>query len=346
MSNKRPEWSRIWVRSFDSDSVVTISLIDDSNMVIFAIESKKTTDVKSTLAQFAKKIGLSSKEKLILREDPERDDTVTSIGQNGTSWQGSDALLIVGSSCGSTIELPIAFNPPSVREISLPRRLIVGCCIVPRITVEFGLLHDCRLLWTRLHPGDIEPTPVANGLEYTPQECDIGASLALRVDPFDHCGRPGLAGVTDEHGFFRRSNNGASGGGASGGGETAGMRKGWAESRRTSPPPPPAVEAFPGAWPIFARHAAVRMRHSPALRVCSYNLLCDRFCDTPRGRTELFAAVPPGGLHAHFRAQVRPRPRRRERGGALRRRFDSTGRLSSSLMDACAIPLANAAPPP
>jgi hypothetical protein len=153
-----------------------------------------------------------------------------------------------------------------------------------------------------MHPGDIEATPVAHGLEYTPQECDIGASLALHIDPFDHCGRPGLAGATDAHGFFRRSSNGGSS--VSSGGEAAGMRKGWAESRRAPPPLPPSVEAFPAAWPILARHAAARERHAPALRVCSYNLLCDRFCDTPRGRAELFAAVPSEGLHAHYRAQV------------------------------------------
>jgi hypothetical protein len=123
MAKKRLEWSRVWVRSVDSDSVITISLIDHSNTVLSAIEAKKTSDVKSALAQFAKKIGLSSNEKMLMRECPERDYAVTAIGLNATTWQGSGALQIASPS--ASIELPIMFNPPSVTEISLPRRMIV-----------------------------------------------------------------------------------------------------------------------------------------------------------------------------------------------------------------------------
>ena len=291
------------MRCTDTDQKITVALIDDCHNISAFVEANKKTDPNSIISQLAKKVGLPRTVFALLSGECGKNSLDCSIG--ATAWQGATDLRINHDDFPQT--LPISYNPACVTEISLPRRIIVGCCIIPRIRLEFGLLDDCQMVWTKKHAKDQERTVIGYGPMYTPTDEDIGSTLALDVLPSDGHQKPGIGAITDSHGFFRRRFGDAAPAASAASAETPGMRKGWADTLVTAgrpPPPPPTVEPFPALWPLHARHAAARARPTPALRVCTYNLLCDQFCDTERGRAQLFAAVPAAGLHAHFRAQL------------------------------------------
>lgn len=157
--------------------------------------------------------------------------------------------------------------------------------------LEFGRAEDMRIQWKRCPPCDpAAAVVVGQGPEYVPQAQDVGHSIVCEALPVDASGCPGFGGVTGALGAFKRRPAGET---DKKGGRTAEPGADAAAG--------PVVEEFPSDWPFAARRRAA---DDGALRVCSYNLLCDQFCDTEWARANLYGGCPPECLSVHYRVRL------------------------------------------
>jgi hypothetical protein len=288
--------SSVWVRSIDGDESLTLSVIDKESNPILSMNPKQSGELKQTLARLAKKVGLNEDGKISLSSAPTVQENEVD-GLNSVAWKLSKFLRI--GACDENLMIPVRFNPPCVTEVSIGRRIIVGCKLVPKISLEFSEAEAAIVRWKKCPPGEpAAAVVIGHGLEYVPQMEDIGQSILCEVLPVDAAGRAGFGGITGVQGVFKRRVNGEP--------DAAAARKKGAPAADPAAvsvggPAGPVVEAFPADWPFAARAQAAG---AGAVRVCSYNTLCDQFCDTEWARANLYGGCPPECLSVHYRVRL------------------------------------------
>ena len=293
--------SSVWVRSVDGEETFSLSVISDKDSTaLVTLNPKQSGEVRQTLARLAKKIGLDDDAKIQLLSGATGDEAEVD-GMNSYAWKESKVLRIESE---VKLLIPIQYNPACVTEIFIGRRIVVGCKLVPRISLEFSRAEDARVCWKRCPPSDSTAAViVGHGAEYIPRQEDVGHAILCEVLPVGAAGQAGLGGTTGAQGVFKRRANGeAEGSGRKKASSAADPDAAAAAAAAAADGAAgPVVEDFPADWPVAPRLAAGR---TGALRVCSYNTLCDQFCDTAWARENLYAGCPPAYLSVHYRARL------------------------------------------
>ncbi|OCT83502.1 2',5'-phosphodiesterase 12 [Xenopus laevis] len=96
---------------------------------------------------------------------------------NGSAWR-EGSVLSVGSA-----RYLVERNPPAVLELELPRVVLVGAPLCPRLRLEFGRPDTSRFEWSRRKERDWEQ--VGTGRVFTPGEAELGHGLKVRAVPGD-----------------------------------------------------------------------------------------------------------------------------------------------------------------
>mmetsp|Transcript_16341 Transcript_16341/g.44352 ORF Transcript_16341/g.44352 Transcript_16341/m.44352 type:complete len:736 (-) Transcript_16341:332-2539(-) len=277
-----------------------------------SLQPKQDATLGTAFQRLRKKATLKDTVKITLTTNAGQENEINEESLNKDAWKSARAINFIDD--GNEYQFPIHYNPPFLKSISIGRRHLVGCVLVPRLELEFSSPEHARVVWKRCHQFDptSTTTTVATGPSYVPTAADVGASILCEVTPHPHPSSPhlppGAPGTTGALGEFKRSALEAPNPSK----RAPNTRGGPAASKATTDGSPadadvPVVEAFPDeAWP-FAGRLAPPARNEGALRVCSYNLLCDHFCDCEWGRTCLYPYCPPAALSGHYRARLQLR---------------------------------------
>uniref|UniRef100_A0A3Q2GAK5 Phosphodiesterase 12 n=1 Tax=Cyprinodon variegatus TaxID=28743 RepID=A0A3Q2GAK5_CYPVA len=186
---------------------------------------------------------------------------------NSEAWQDG-AVLQVGE-----VKYRVQRNAPTFSTAELPRSLMAGFPVCPKLEVEFGNLQDCEFLWFKENPEAQEESPSQGGewmqvgceRVLVPSNQDIGCRLKLLCTPKDghRCGQTReLVSVG-------------------------------------------AVEAGPGVCTFDNRHAyTLKLAEWPAVRVVSYNILADVYAQTDLSKTVLYPYCAPYALQLDYRQNL------------------------------------------
>ncbi|XP_004616544.2 2',5'-phosphodiesterase 12 [Sorex araneus] len=210
--------------------------------------------------------------KLYYREEAVAEDVL-----NVDAWQDG-AVLQIGD-----VKYKVERNPPTFTELQLPRYLMAGFPVCPKLSLEFGDPANSLFRWYKeAKPGAAEsegggpsplspssPSPVwtETGVDarvYTPSNADIGLRLKL------HC--------------------------------TPGNGQRFGPSRELESCP---VEAGPGTCTFDHRHLYTKKVADDALiRTVSYNILADSYAQTEFSRTVLYPYCAPYALELDYRQNL------------------------------------------
>ncbi|XP_073425922.1 2',5'-phosphodiesterase 12 [Dendrobates tinctorius] len=197
-----------------------------------------------------------------------RGQPVCEAAPNAEAWQDGAELLV------GNVLYRVERNPPLCQELALPRHVMAGFPVCPRLRLEFSDPEHSLFTWYRQQQarsgaGDSPGSPAGQQWEeagqervFTPAVGDIGLRLKVRCTPGD------------------------------------GQRLG--ESRELEVAGP--VEAGPGACTFDERHLYTqRPTEEPLIRAVSYNLLADVYAQTEHARTVLFPYCAPYALELEYR---------------------------------------------
>ncbi|XP_044307180.1 2',5'-phosphodiesterase 12 [Varanus komodoensis] len=188
---------------------------------------------------------------------------------NAEAWQDG-AVLQIGEA-----RYRVERNPPALTELQLPRSLMAGFPLCPKLRTEFGSPRDCLFRWFREQKA--EPATAAGGdgwVEipggteriFTPGNAHIGLRLKLACTPGNSQGRYGQAREVESSG---------------------------------------PVEAGPGACTFDARHLYTKKVTGPGLiRTVTYNILADIYAQTELSRTVLYPYCAPYSLELDYRQNL------------------------------------------
>lgn len=183
---------------------------------------------------------------------------------NSEAWQDGAELVVERRT------YRVERNPPMCHELELPRHVMAGFPLCPRLRMEFADPDRSLFVWYKQARAADSPDRQAGpeweeaGRErvFSPEVGDIGLRLKLICTPGD--------------------------------GERFG------ESREAEVGGP--VEAGPGACTFDERHLYTeRPAEPPVTRVVSYNVLADVYAQTEHARTVLFPYCAPYALELHYR---------------------------------------------
>ncbi|XP_068763832.1 2',5'-phosphodiesterase 12 isoform X2 [Struthio camelus] len=191
---------------------------------------------------------------------------------NAAAWQDG-AVLQIGEA-----QYRVERNPPALTELQLPRSLLAGFPVCPKVSAEFAAPQHCLFRWYR------EQRPAAGGEEeeeeagggwveaaaaervFTPGNALVGLRLKLRCTPGDGAQRYGPPREVESSG---------------------------------------PVEAGPGACTFDARHLyTARVCPAGRLRAVSYNILADAYAQTEFSRTVLYPYCAPYALELDYRQNL------------------------------------------
>ncbi|KAE8612663.1 hypothetical protein XENTR_v10012939 [Xenopus tropicalis] len=96
---------------------------------------------------------------------------------NGSAWR-EGSVLQVGAA-----QYLVERNPPAFLHLELPRVVLVGAPLCPRLCMEFGRPDLSRFEWLR--QGERGWEGAGTGRLYTPGEAELGLRLKLRAVPGD-----------------------------------------------------------------------------------------------------------------------------------------------------------------
>ncbi|KAH0514874.1 2',5'-phosphodiesterase 12 [Microtus ochrogaster] len=207
--------------------------------------------------------------KLYYREEAVADDVL-----NVDAWQDG-AVLQIGD-----VKYKVERNPPAFTELQLPRYIMAGFPVCPKLSLEFGDSASSVFRWYKeVKPGAAEPaesssrpgpssawteTGVAERV-YTPCNADIGLRLKL------HC--------------------------------TPGNGQRFGPSRELESVCP--VEAGPGTCTFDHRHLYTKkVPEDSIIRTVSYNILADTYAQTEFSRTVLYPYCAPYALELDYRQNL------------------------------------------
>ncbi|KAG8128153.1 hypothetical protein E2320_015011 [Naja naja] len=191
---------------------------------------------------------------------------------NEEAWKDGSVLQI-----GET-RYRVERNPPTLTEVQLPRSLMAGFPVCPKLQVEFGSARDCLFRWyyeQKVEPAETSSAAASNswveapaGSErvFMPTNAQIGRRLKLVCIPGNGERRYGLP----------------------------------REAESVGP-----VEAGPGACTFEARHLYTKKIAALGLiRVVSYNILADIYARTELSRTVLYPYCAPYSLELDYRQNL------------------------------------------
>eukprot|EP00075_Anas_platyrhynchos_P034092 XP_027323345.1 2',5'-phosphodiesterase 12 [Anas platyrhynchos] len=189
---------------------------------------------------------------------------------NAAAWQDG-AVLQVGEA-----RYRVERNPPAVTELRLPRSLLAGFPVCPKVSAEFAAPRHCVFRWYRQRrpadgeggEGDAAWVEEAEGTErvFTPCNALVGLRLKLRCTPGDGEQRYGQPCEVESSG---------------------------------------PVEAGPGACTFDSRHLYTRkVCGHGSVRAVSYNILADTYAQTEFSRTVLYPYCAPYALEIDYRQNL------------------------------------------
>lgn len=211
--------------------------------------------------------------KLYYREEAVAEDVL-----NVDAWQDG-AVLQIGD-----VKYKVERNPPAFTELQLPRYIMAGFPVCPKLSLEFGDPASSLFRWYKeAKPGAAEPevgvpsslsssSPSSSWTEteveervYTPSNADIGLRLKLHCTPGD------------------------------------GQRFGPSRELESVC----VVEAGPGTCTFDHRHLYTKKVTEDALiRTVSYNILADTYAQTEFSRTVLYPYCAPYALELDYRQNL------------------------------------------
>ncbi|XP_003982413.1 2',5'-phosphodiesterase 12 [Felis catus] len=211
--------------------------------------------------------------KLYYREEAVAEDVL-----NVDAWQDG-AVLQIGD-----VKYKVERNPPAFTELQLPRYIMAGFPVCPKLSLEFGDPANSLFRWYKeAKPGAAEPeggspsslspsSPFPSWTEtgvnervYTPSNADIGLRLKL------HC--------------------------------TPGNGQRFGPSRELESVCP--VEAGPGTCTFDQRHLYTKkVTDDSLIRTVSYNLLADTYAQTEFSRSVLYPYCAPYALELDYRQNL------------------------------------------
>uniref|UniRef100_A0A3B3ZTY4 Phosphodiesterase 12 n=1 Tax=Periophthalmus magnuspinnatus TaxID=409849 RepID=A0A3B3ZTY4_9GOBI len=232
-------------------------------------KKKKRGEEPSERAQPAAEV------KLLFGEEPVQESMV-----NSEAWRDGTVL------CVGEVRYAVLRNAPTFTSAELPRSLMAGFPVCPKLQLEFGNMEDCEFTWFKetciehcccvLGQEDTSPTlpfavsgenwvEVGSGRVFVPSNEDIGSRLQLRCLPKDAT-RNGLVKELQSEG---------------------------------------AIEAGPGTCTFDTRHLFTQqLMQWPELRVVSYNILADVYAQTELSKTVLYPYCAPYALELDYRINL------------------------------------------
>lgn len=188
---------------------------------------------------------------------------------NAAAWQDG-AVLYIGDA-----RYRVERNPPALTELSLPRSLLAGFPVCPKVSAEFAAPQHCLFRWFRQQrpseaageeAGEGWVETAAAGRVFTPPNALVGLRLKLRCTPGDGERRYGPAREVESSG---------------------------------------PVEAGPGSCTFDGRHLYTQRVCGPgSVRAVSYNILADAYAQTEFSRTVLYPYCAPYALEIDYRQNL------------------------------------------
>ncbi|NXK86088.1 PDE12 phosphodiesterase, partial [Formicarius rufipectus] len=184
---------------------------------------------------------------------------------NAAAWQDG-AVLHIGPA-----RYRVERNPPALTELRLPRSLLAGFPVCPKVSAEFAAPQHCLFRWFREQrpAGGADEAWVeaaAAGRVFTPSNALVGLRLKLRCTPGDGEQRYGPAREVESSG---------------------------------------PVEAGPGACTFDTRHLYTRkVCGQGSVRAVTYNILADTYAQTEFSRTVLYPYCAPYALEVDYRQNL------------------------------------------
>ncbi|XP_075015135.1 2',5'-phosphodiesterase 12 isoform X3 [Calonectris borealis] len=191
---------------------------------------------------------------------------------NAAAWQDG-AVLQIGEA-----QYRVERNPPALTELQLPRSLLAGFPVCPKVSAEFAAPQHCLFRWYREQrpaaggeaaAGDDGPAWVeaaAAERVFTPSNALVGLRLKLRCTPGDGAQRYGPPREVESSG---------------------------------------PVEAGPGACTFDCRHLYTKkVCGEGSVRAVSYNILADTYAQTEFSRTVLYPYCAPYALELDYRQNL------------------------------------------
>ncbi|XP_057273690.1 2',5'-phosphodiesterase 12 [Pezoporus wallicus] len=190
---------------------------------------------------------------------------------NAAAWQDG-AVLHIGEA-----RYRVERNRPALTELRLPRSLLAGFPVCPKVSTEFAAPQHCLFRWYR------EQRPSAGGEAaagdgpdwvetavvervFIPSNALVGLRLKLQCTPGDGAQRYGLPREVESSG---------------------------------------PVEAGPGACIFDSRHAYTRkVCGEGSVRTVTYNILADIYAQTEYSRTVLYPYCAPYALELDYRQNL------------------------------------------
>ncbi|NXJ92032.1 PDE12 phosphodiesterase, partial [Corythaixoides concolor] len=192
---------------------------------------------------------------------------------NAAAWQDG-AVLQIGEA-----QYRVERNPPALTELQLPRSLLAGFPVCPKVSAEFAAPQHCLFRWYREQrpaaggeaaagddgPAWVEAAAAAERV-FTPSNALVGLRLKLRCTPGDGAQRYGPPREVESSG---------------------------------------PVEAGPGACTFDSRHLYTKkVCGEGSIRAVSYNILADTYAQTEFSRTVLYPYCAPYALELDYRQNL------------------------------------------
>ncbi|NWT03423.1 PDE12 phosphodiesterase, partial [Mionectes macconnelli] len=187
---------------------------------------------------------------------------------NAAAWQDG-AVLHIGAA-----RYRVERNPPALTELRLPRSLLAGFPVCPKVSAEFAAPQHCLFRWYREQrpagggdaPGEAWVEAAEGERVFTPSNALVGLRLKLRCTPGDGEQRYGPAREVESSG---------------------------------------PVEAGPGACTFDNRHLYTKkVCGRGSVRAVSYNILADTYAQTEFSRTVLYPYCAPYALEIDYRQNL------------------------------------------
>ncbi|XP_075430948.1 2',5'-phosphodiesterase 12 [Ascaphus truei] len=198
-----------------------------------------------------------------------RGEAVCEEAANAEAWQDG-AVLEVGEA-----RYRVERNPPSFQELELPRHIMAGFPVCPKLQLEFGEADKSDFVWYKqqqAEAGASRNNEAGDGWVeaghlrvFTPAVSDIGLRLKLKCTPGN------------------------------------GTRYGLSRELEVESP----VEAGPGTCTFDHRHLYTKKTaEEPVTRTVSYNILAATYAQTEHSRTVLFPYCAPYALDTDYRQNL------------------------------------------
>lgn len=287
--------STVFVKQFEQEETMKISFVFSySNFPVqnFTFMRSKTERLELALTRMKSKIQSSVLQKAARKRKKQLNDIVDEVlpnlnivlMKNGVKVDDNspnidawtlDTEVVINDEC-----FKIVVNPPSVIQISLPKCIISGFFVYPKVSLEFCSVEDCIFKWYRQitkentnnqDNGTILKLKnetwkfISEGFLYKSGETDVGCKLRISCIPQQ-------------------------------------QNKSGAEEATVSTN---AVMCGINKYPFEDRFFhTTELTKAGSYRFVSYNILADCYADTETAKNELFAHCPVEYLDVEYRKQL------------------------------------------